>query len=356
MLDERKEIKKILRDHFDLGQLQSLVRDARRDYEALVRQNGTKLDAIMDIVDDAERTGWTMSLLEAIEGDVDWRIEEPLKGTILAVVRALQAQIKTRLGQGTALEDPFQTCFIRGGWPYVNRPEVRDAYVSLTQPAGLRIAVINGPSGSGKTYSKELPLFVAAIVSEERRFKVSYHDLGEGSYAVTAERLALSILRAWGLTLDIPAQLSLSSSYATELSEWLAAQVPKDETWWIIVDGLLKITPDPGLVSFVMALASHIADSPHALRLVLLDLGPQHVLPMAAEFLSASIEIAPLTADDILDHFFRVLHAACTPTGAFDPGAVRPRAQGVIDRIAAGLAPTELKKILLQETRSLGLC
>ena len=215
------------------------------------------------------------------------------------------------MGRGTALEDPFKSCFVRGGWPFVNRPEIRNAFAKLAKPAGFRIAVVNGPSGSGKTYSKELPQFVADIQGKGS-FKVYYKDVNEGEYAITAEKLVQSILVNWHVELPIPAQLSQSSSYMPELSEWMAAKIPRGETWWIIVDGLAKITPDPGLLHFLMELAKHVADSPHALRLVFLDLGDQNPLPPPAEPMALKVKIEDLTIDDLTEHYFKAFYLCQT--------------------------------------------
>jgi hypothetical protein len=360
MLDnsERKQIKRLLKDRFTNEELERLVNAAGEDFDAVVRQNANKLDAIMDILDHAERNGWTMDLLKALVEVFEERLKPPEKEVEIAKVRDVENRLKKRWGRGTALQDPFKSCFVRGGWPFVNRPPISDAFARLAQPAGFRIAVVNGPSGSGKTYSKELPQFVAEIQGNQL-FKVYYRDVSEGEYSITAEKLVQSILLAWNLDLPIPSQLSQSSSYAAELSEWLAAKVPRGETWWVIVDGLAKITPDPGLLHFLMALARHIADSPHALRLVLLDLGDQNLLPLSAESMATKVKIDEITISDLVEYYFKVLHLAQAASNQFDPTMMSIKAKSVLDQALAqssnGQRLARLKEVLLQATEELGL-
>lgn len=360
MLDEneRKEIRRLLRERFTIADLERLLSAADQDYDAVVRQSANKLDAIMDILDDAVRNVWVHDLLRAIVEDFEERLQPPARAAEIARVAAVQQSIRSRWGRGTALDDPFCSCFVRGGWPFVNRPQVRGAFARLAQPAGFRIAVVNGPPGSGKTYSKELPQFVAEIQGNQR-FKVYYRDVSEGEYAIGADRLVQSILLAWNLDLPIPAQLSQSSSYAAELSEWLAAKLPRGESWWIIIDGLAKITPDPSLLHFLMALARHVADSPHALRLVLLDLGDQHPLPPSAEPMAARVRIEALTSDDLVEHYFKLLHQAQAAGNPFDAQLMTARAQWVLEQVldqqGGASQRARLKEFLLQVTEELGL-
>jgi hypothetical protein len=350
---ERRQIKRLLGDHFTMADLRRLVTDASQDFESVVHQNANKPDAIMDILDGAERNGWVTALLEKLTVNLEARLSSPLKETAVRAVRDILDHLKVQLGRGTALGDPFNTCFVRGGWPYVNRPNLRKAFATLAETGGLRIAVVNGPPGSGKTYSKELPQFVAEV-QQYAKFKVYYKDVSEGAYAITADKLAQSILNAWSVESPIPAQLSQSSSYATELSEWLASKVPKGETWWIVVDGLAQITPDRGLLDFLMALAGHIADTPHALRLVLLDLGDQNTLPVPAEQMATKVKIGPMTTDDLVDHFFRTLHMANAAPNPFDPKLMLNKAQNILGRITGGQGPAKLREILLEEAEALG--
>jgi len=354
---ERRQIKQLLEAHCTLRRLPDMVNDAGKDYDVVVQQPANKLDAIMDILQDAERNGWTMNLLGAIVRDFEDHLDTAVKETEIAKVYNIEKLLIERLGRGTALVDPFKSCFVRGGWPFINRPQVSDAFAQLAKPAGFRILVLNGPAECGKTYSKELPQFVAEI-QENKTFKIYYRDVSEGDYAFTTEKLVQSILREWNLDIPIPVQLSQSSSYATELSEWLAAKVPKDQTWWIIVDGLAKITPDPGLLNFLMALARHIADSTHALRLVLLDLGEQNLLPLAAELMTTKVKLDQITISDLMDHYFKVLHGINGAQNPFDSSLMTNKAQWVFEQIRAQTGSKKkmikFKELLLQVTGELG--
>jgi len=353
---ERRQIKRLLKDRFTIEGLEQLVVDVGEDYDVVVRQNANKMDAIMDILDHAERDGWESDLLGALIEDFESRLSPPDKEAAITTVRGVQKSLNERWGRGTALQDPWETCFVRGGLPYVNRPKVRDAFFSLAEPAGLRIAVVNGPSGSGKTYCQELPQFVAEIQGHTQ-FEICYLDISEGSYAEsTAAALVQYILWRWGLNDPIPAQLSQSSSYATELSAWLVGKVPSGQTWWIIVDGIGKITPDPGLLELLMKLARHVSYSSHTLRLVLLDWGDQNALQLESLLMMAQVQIAPITPADLTDHFFRPVHAAHAAAVPFDTAAMQEKAQAILNRTVAAQGPGKLHEILRKEIGSLYSC
>jgi len=351
---ERKRIKRLMRARFTLGGLNSLVSDAGASFDDVVRQPANMGSAIMDILDDAERNGWTSDLLTAL---IDHFNDQPAPLTAdIAEIEATLKALRERFGRGTALDDPFASCFARGGRPYINRPKVRDAFKKIAQPGGVPILIVNGPPDSGKSYSKELPSFVSAI-QEQKSFRVFYCDLSENSQLWTAEKLVRSILLAWSLDEGVPAQLSQSSSHATELSEWLTSKTPKDQTWWIIIDSLSKITPDPGLLDFLNALASHIANTPRALRLVLLDMG-DNPLPPSAELMTDRLTIDRWSATDLVDHYFKTLHTAQAAGNPFDAQSLCARAQVILDRVSAETdrvkRHTLLRDLLLEATTELG--
>lgn len=357
MLDdsERKRIKRLMRARFALGELKSLVSDAGASFDDVVRQPTDLSSAIMDILDGAERNSWTADLLIAL---VDHFNNQPVPLIAdIAEVEAILKALRERFGRGTALDDPFASCFARGGRPFINRPKVRDAFKKMAQPGGVPILVVNGPPDSGKSYSKELPSFVSAI-QEQKGFHIFYCDLSENSQLWTAEKLVRSILLAWSLNEPVPAQVSQSSSHATELSEWLASKTPAGQTWWIIIDSLSKITPDPGLLDFLNALASHIANTPRALRLVLLDVG-DNPLPPSAELMTDRLTIGDWAATDLVDHYFKTLHTAQVAGAPFDAQLVGAKAQAILDRVSAEVdrlkRHTLLRDLLLEATTELGL-
>jgi hypothetical protein len=356
MLDETeaKQIKRLLKDRYQIEDLERLVDAAGEDYDSVVGQRANKTDAIKDILDQAELNGWMLELLEAMIEDFQERLAPGLREAEIAKINDVVLRIRERWGHGTALADPFKSLFVRGGRPFINRPQVSNAFAQLAAPAGRRIAVVDGPAASGKTYSKELPQFVAEIQGNQR-FKVCYRNIGEGAYSLSAVKLVESILRDWKLETPVPEQLSQSTSYATELAEWMAAKVPRDETWWLIIDGLAKITPDPSVLNFLMGLASYIPDSPHPLRLVLLDLGEKNPLPLTAEALATKVQITPLTSADLVDHYFKTLHMAHAAERPFDAMLMATKAQWVLQKAMSQPGPPRIAEVLLEVTTELEL-
>jgi hypothetical protein len=167
-------------------------------------------------------------------------------------------------------------------------------------------------------------------------------------------------MAAWNLDVEIPAQLSQNSSYVADLSRWLAGKAPQGTTWWIILDGLAKLTsPDPGLLDFLMAFAKHLARNAPTLRLVLLDFGVQHALPTAAETMTRKVAIDKLTSRDMVEHYFRALHLAHDPRIPFDEVLMLNKAEWVLQQVSAQAGSAQqvfhLKELLLQVTNELGL-
>jgi len=357
--EERRQISRILRTRFEIEQLERLVGLADQDFEEVVKKPFEKLSAIKDILDRAQNEGWTMDLLRAITEDVQERLASPAKEDVTDEINKVQASLKQRWGRGTAVADPFLSCIVRAGWPFINRPQISRAFTELDKPAGFRIAVVNGPPGSGKTYSKLLPQFVAEIRGNQS-FKVFYRDLSESEYSIKAENLVRSILSEWKQNAPLPINLSTGDNYATELAEWVTAQIPPGETWWIIIDGLAKLkSPDKTLVEFLMGLAKFIADSPHPLRLVLLDLGDQHAYPPGAGLMTLKASLDALTARDLVDHYFKALHLAMAAAAPFDEETMMTQAQELLKRVAPQTATATprltLHELLLQTTNELGL-
>jgi hypothetical protein len=100
MLDdsERKQIKRLLKDRFTNEELEWLVIAAGKDFDAVVRQNANKLDAIMDILEHAERHGWMIGFLQALVEDFEERLQTPLKEGEIAKVGDIEKRVKERWG------------------------------------------------------------------------------------------------------------------------------------------------------------------------------------------------------------------------------------------------------------------
>lgn len=326
---ELKEIRSLLNAHFDIDQLKQLLFEAGESWDNVVKQPTIKPSAITDILNDVKTNGWTVNFLTAIITVFESRKPVRPVADIDAVEKILSA-VTARLGRGTALADPFESCFARNGQPYVNRPRVREAYQQLTNPGGARILVVNGPAESGKSYSKELPCFVADL---NQSFHVYYHDLSEDPNPWTVETLVRSILRAWHLDESVPTQFSLDR--ASELGEWLGAQTPNGEIWWIIIDGLAKIVPSPDLLDFLNALAIHVANTtPTALRLVLLDMGADNRLPPSVEVVTNELKINRWTVNELVDHYFKTLHLIQRNGVQFDDQAPTAKAQLILQQVS----------------------
>lgn len=363
--DERKQIKRMLFERFNYAGLRVLLATADVKYEAVVPEKAQLNESVMLIVDVAQSQGWAPALLDAMIAEFEGRQSPLLQGDV-ETLRRVQKSMADRMGRGTALLQPFHSCFVRNNWPFVNRPAIHESFIKLSNPGGPRIVVLNGPSDSGKTYSKELAQYVSEV-RPDLKIKVIYKDVGEGDYAYAnaPDRLVRSILTEWrkGST-SIPEQLTQSSGYALELSEFLAASAPeepKDVTWWIVIDGIAKITQitteNAPLLKFLHAFEKYIADSSLPLRLILLDLGEQNSLPDAAESVAVKVELNRLTVTDLMEHYFAVLHQANQQI-AFDPELAKQKAQWVIDQVNSQPAPkvgsTQLKQYLLTATREMG--
>ena len=135
--DERKLISMLLNRRLEKGSdLTDVVAANDRDYNSIVGERSNKLDAIKAILDDVATNGWTLGFLQALVDYAHEHFDAAIKEQEIAMIQSVITSFKRRWGRGTALANPFRSCFVRNDWPYVNRPEVSEAFESLDKAAG----------------------------------------------------------------------------------------------------------------------------------------------------------------------------------------------------------------------------
>jgi len=330
--DERSWLRELLTERFTPGQVVEVVDGTGHRYDSFVLAGLAPAATITEIVRHASEQGWDLKLLERLIGYVETHFDGHARTEVLAGLGEIRDNILSRQGHVQGLPHPFATCFVRNKLPFVNRPSLRKALEALREPDGPRILLLSGPAGAGKTYSAELPLALMAADSAGA-FKVYRLDLAnETRKDFTARRFIEWLLLKWESPEQIPEQYQQISSYATELAVWLLGHMPPQATCWLILDGIDRMTPDPGLITFIQELAREIANTDHPIRLVLAEFGDQHPLPEEATLMAEPVVLNPLTPDDVIEYFFKPVYESKFPAGAppFDPSAYKARAEAAL--------------------------
>lgn len=332
--EERKWLRDLLSLRFSPGQVRAVIDGTGHRYDSFVLAGLDPAATITEIVRRASDQGWDGKLVAQLIDYVQANFEGQVREDILTDLRSIRDNIVSRQGHGATLQHPFAACFVRNKLPFVNRPQLRQALESLREPTGPRLLLLSGPPGAGKTYSAELPL-AAMAADSEGAFKVYRLDLAnETRKDFTARRFIEWLLLKWERSEPIPDQYQQISSYATELAAWLLTRMPVRTTCWIILDGIDRMTPDPGLITFIQELAREIANTDQPVRLVLAEFGDQHPLPDEAALMAEPLLLQPLTSDDVINYFFRMVYESTCPAGAppFDPQSFKEKADRALSQ------------------------
>lgn len=174
--------------------------------------------------------------------------------------------------------DPIETCFVRGGWAFMDRLELRQALQRLTTEGGPRSLVVEGPRRTGRSYTLQLIQHVAAC----RGHEVIDVDLSQLGIGLKPNDLMVQValqMRLDGGTLP-PRRGESIEQWNMAFRSWLLGQVepptllaeeaPVTPVWWLVIDGMDLFPPSDDAMDLIwklVDLAEHRA--PH-LRVALL--------------------------------------------------------------------------------------
>jgi len=255
------------------------------------------------------------------------------------IVVQLQAELRpaSDAHPGDA-QDIFDTVFIFGGQPFLNRRPLRPKLRNLLfVPDGPSVLAVSGPQGSGKTYTTAL---LEHLRRQLKDFELSGPVDLEGEALPPRELARRLVVRMYRPTNSIPDRgLETPNSYLIRLAEWVIGEaVATDKRWCLIIDGASQDTLLPGTRSLINQLAVEIQNgvAHDHLRLVLLDY--QEPFPnlwrgsVDRETLESPDHIGQL---DVEDYFIGLAQRMGRPV---DHDAVRRCAETVMAQCPVGAA------------------
>jgi len=181
--------------------------------------------------------------------------------------------------------DPFETCFIHGEQPFVDRTDLRDHLRRLVGGSGSRVLVVHGPPVCGKSYSLEFMAYLVDVLGEP--FKIAFIDLKEEStYAIAPDAVVRSLAYQMSVPSEtVPTQAAQATRWVQELRDWILGRIPQTGVnWCFIFDGFDHAdVPDETrlLLKHLMSRAHRMTQT---LRVVLLGYNEQMVPPEIAGF------------------------------------------------------------------------
>jgi len=302
-IPQRKEIFARLLDSYNPDDLRlMLTLELGQKLESLASTNQAFPLILMELIDKAQGGGWLVDLLKAAAA------HKPENNDLNLFVSQFTANLAPEDQPGKAI-DPYKACFLRRGnvMRVVTRQEVRGYLQALVEPDGAyRTLVIDGQSASGKTYTQQ---FISYLASKLDTYRYAYIDLAED---YTPDYTPGDLMESIALTMQvdlntIPPQEASADRWNQLLYQWLVGQANRSGySWWIIIDGIRKVTLRKDMEGFIhRTVRDTELTNPH-LRLVLLDCGGIHRLPLDVQDNVAYTQLFPLTRDEVKD-FFREL-------------------------------------------------
>ncbi len=256
---------------------------------------------LMEIIKKAKMEGWLLNLLDAAVAD------RPERQDLNDFVKKIKAELAPAVL--AAREDPFSAHFLREGcrFPFIDREPIREAVRKLHNPLGeRRVLLVDGNTGTGKTYIREYLNFLSKQLPS---LKFCYIDLADEYLPdYKACELIRSVASSFGAdTSRLPLQEAQEARWVRLLIEWLTEEaVKKNETWWIVIDGLREINIRSDMQALINRMVKVIHQKDPRLRLVLLDCGGLERLPLDALESVEPIRINPVSKLDLVE-FFRNL-------------------------------------------------
>jgi len=271
----------------------------RDDFSTFLRDElGKNLDEITtgnlevarsEVVDDAERVGWTVELFEALYGLQLAGVTEQLE----------------RIGTVEEIREArfFDDCYI-DHYPMVNRKKLRQKLRSVVTEQGRRILVVRGQRYSGNSHTLRhirhvtgkfgIPLAEFSLID----YATDNVDLGPYDFG-------LGIAQAMKRTL--PAHLDRKASrWTTNFISWLVAEVdPKRDRLWIVFDDFekekLKVALPDSVYEFIHTLCNGVANRLRGVRLCLINY--DRPLPNEISFQVDREDVPGISEEDLADFF-----------------------------------------------------
>lgn len=264
-------------------------------------------------------------------------------GELAAVVEDILADLKAAAAAIAAAApwyeepNPIETCFVRGGWAFMGRLELRQALQRLTTAGGPRSLVVTGGRRTGRSYTLQLIQHVALC----RRYEVI--DIELSKLGPGLEPLDLMTQVALQMRLDgthLPERRDATvARWNMDLRSWLYSQVEPPAgvadgdapVWWLVVDGIDQFRPSEATLDLIWRLIDLAEHRARHLRVVLLAYGG--AVPPEIDHLVVREEIAPVDRG-VLESFFELFF---THKGIVDAGSAVDAAVDESLRLCAGL-------------------
>jgi hypothetical protein len=187
-------------------------------------------DVCLDVIKEVGRRELFKALLETVRDDDD--ASDAFKEFCKQYLALLPDRAAPAAGIVT---NPWDTCFVFGNQPFLDRKEVRDA---LQRDGGFGAVAVNGPPGVGKSHCYELALFAANVSGSAGVVPVDLKKTG--TYNMTAEDLMRDLARQMAFTLELfpTTKDPLPGRWAQELTSWFIGRLrASGKPWLIVLDG-----------------------------------------------------------------------------------------------------------------------
>jgi hypothetical protein len=262
---------------------QLLVNAARAgSWNAIVPVNSTPASAITLVVESADGQGWLRNLVLGLHAQMPNRPE--LSVVLAEIDRA--APLRT-------VTSPFDEVLLESGRLFVNRRELRNHLLELTDPAGTPILLVDGERQSGKTFSYYLINHVAPC----KGYAVSRFMMGR---LPKPDELADEILSRIGVNkLLPPIGVESAERWAEKLADIVARAIEERAVPRILVFDEFSDTPLPdGTTSFIVRLVKYSDEEMRRhLRVVLMRF--RAALPSELDDIALRDYVKPFSATDM---------------------------------------------------------
>jgi hypothetical protein len=306
-------------------------------WAAVVRLTATHANAVAAIVDAADAQGWIRDLVARLATTF---AERPDFAVVLAAI-----------DRDTIVEttpNPVEEVLLRGDRPFVNRQRLRNQLLTLIDPKGSGVLLVDGAPQTGKSYS----FYLINHVARSRGFEVNKFPM---TRLPKPDELADDILRRIGASQPLAPQGPESAErWAEKLADLIALEILRRATPRVFVFDDFADTPLPdGTASLIVRLARYIDEElEKLLRVVLVRFGGE--LPHEIDGVALRDDITPFSTTDMVAMVMKVARArAWAVTDAviasriqqFDPQGHAPLRdrftflRGLLQELAGAAAP-----------------
>jgi hypothetical protein len=262
-----------------------------RDPDDFFGRGSTKRDVVVRLVREYNARNIEV-LTEAL------RASEQANGPVLGPVLEHIAVLRASEVPWEPPQNPFDTFFVSGGRPFIDRDCIRDhLFRSLKVGDGPRVVIISGTRPCGKTWSWHFLSFLQGKLESVRAAKVDLTDLTPPPtpYAVMYELAA-----RLGLAKDLKRDgTALGATQARNLVEWWAGRLADSEDRYILVFDSLDHSRLPDETEdLIHRLARFAADQGDPPRFVLVLLGAEFELDVDT-FVVGREDIQPIEEEHV---------------------------------------------------------